>query len=88
MGNYFVLNEQKEMRSSFISILVYLLLYVMLPLKVWTISKMGPASQLTTTPRSLSFAGIPMRTSIRTVTTLLMVRILDFENILPAYIQQ
>lgn len=46
--------------------------------KVWTILKMVQVSQLTTTPRSLLFAGTLTRTSITTVTTLLTVRWLDY----------
>lgn len=46
--------------------------------KVWTFLKMVQVSQLTTTPRSLSFAGILMRTSITTVTTLPTVSWLDY----------
>lgn len=79
MWKYFFIVELKEVKTSHICfcLLVYLLLFVVPSLnKVWTILKMVQASQLTTTLRSLLFAGILMRTSITTVTTLQTVRTL------------
>lgn len=79
MWKYFIFNvELKEVKTSHVCfcLLVYVLLFVVPPLKVWTFLKMVQASQLTTTLRSLLFAGILMRTSITTVTTLQTVRTL------------
>lgn len=83
---FFLLDQRKYMVRLFFIIvigtscfyfLIYLLLYVVF-VKVWTILKMGQASQLTTTPRSLWYAGILMRISITTVTTLLTVGTFDY----------